>query len=128
MHFDTAPFRKRQLHPAPRPAPGPMTGVSAVEAKEILEGGRAVLVDVREPFEWAQAHVPGAVHIPLMQVPARAAELPRDRTLLLFCRSGNRSAYAANVLRAMGFADVLNVEDGILGWHQAGLPLEAGDG
>jgi rhodanese-related sulfurtransferase len=84
----------------------------------------AVLVDVREPDEWAAGHPPGAVHIPMRDVPSRLGELPRDEPVYLICRSGNRSARVAAYLRQEGFARPINVAGGILAWQRAGLPVE----
>lgn len=86
----------------------------------------AVLVDVREPWELEQLRVPGAVHIPLMELPGRLEDLPTDRTLVCMCKSGVRSDQAARLLAASGAPDVLNLAGGILAWHQAGLPTRRG--
>jgi rhodanese-related sulfurtransferase len=91
----------------------------------------AVLVDVREDFEWAAGHAPDAVHIPLRQLPARIHEVPDHRPVLLICRSGRRSAEAAGLLAGpMGVhvADVSNVEGGMVAWAQAGFPVVTGAG
>ena len=96
--------------------------ISVQEAHERAQRGQGVIVDVREDEELAQAAVPGAVHIPLGQLHARAGELPRDKELLLFCRSGNRSSFATDYLRSAGFDSAVNVAGGILAWTEAGLP------
>jgi rhodanese-related sulfurtransferase len=95
------------------------------QANEFLQEG-ALMVDVREPWELVELRVPGALHIPLMQLPARSAELPRDRTLVFLCRSGARSHTAARILLAAGHADAMNLQGGILAWHHAGLPTKSG--
>ena len=82
----------------------------------------AVLVDVREPDEWMAGHAPGARHIPLGEVGARYEEIPRDRDVYLICRSGARSARAAQVLAGAGWT-TLNVADGMQGWQSAGRPM-----
>lgn len=99
--------------------------VDPQEARELLEQG-ALLVDVREGWELEQLRVPGAVHVPLMQLPARLDELPSDRTLVFLCTSGARSDHAARMLAANGYPDVLNLAGGIVAWHRAGLPTERG--
>jgi rhodanese-related sulfurtransferase len=81
-----------------------------------------VLVDVREPDEWAAGHAPGALHIPLREVGARYEEIPRDRDVYLICRSGARSARAAQALAGAGWT-ALNVADGMHGWQAAGRPM-----
>jgi rhodanese-related sulfurtransferase len=82
------------------------------------------LLDVREDDEWAEGRAPGAVHVPLMEVPARVGELPADRRIAVVCRVGGRSAQATAFLSAHGF-DAVNVEGGMLAWQAAGRPLVA---
>jgi phage shock protein E len=88
--------------------------------------GRAdvVTLDVREQSEYDAGHIPGVKLIPLGQVPARLAEIPKDKTVVLTCRSGNRSGQAADFLRQQGYTKVHNMEGGIVAWQQAGLPIE----
>lgn len=103
--------------------------VSVREAHDRLSGGdgpRPILVDVRTPEEFVQVRVPGAVHIPLQEFVHRMGELPQDRPLLLFCRSGGRSGSATAFLLRNGYADVANIDGGILAWYQAGLPVRTG--
>jgi len=83
----------------------------------------AAVVDVREPDEYAEAHVPGALLIPLGEVPERLAELPESRPLYLICRSGARSARAGEFLAGQGY-EVVNVAGGTLAWIDAGFPVE----
>lgn len=86
----------------------------------------AVVLDVREPGEWAAGHAVNAVHIPLGEVIARLAELPvTDGPLPVICRSGGRSAQVVAYLTAHGI-DAVNVDGGTLAWAAAGKPL-AGD-
>ena len=80
------------------------------------------LVDVREDDEWTAGHAPDAVHVRLGELGARTQELPRDRELYLICRSGARSAYAAQLLTSEGWQAV-NVADGMTGWAVAGRPM-----
>ncbi|HEX5426804.1 MAG TPA: rhodanese-like domain-containing protein [Pedococcus sp.] len=83
----------------------------------------AVMVDVREQDEWDAGHAPGAVHIPLSDLPSRLGDLPDDsETLAIVCRSGGRSSRAAAWLTQQGF-DVANVDGGMRAWHGAGKPL-----
>jgi rhodanese-related sulfurtransferase len=85
-----------------------------------------VLVDVRTNQEWAQdGRASEAVLIPLDQLPARAeSELNKDDTIIVVCRSGNRSQTAAAQLRQMGFPNVSEVQGGMRNWVAAGLPIE----
>src|SRR5205085_980924 len=84
---------------------------------------RGTLVDVRKQSEWDEGHIAGAIHIPLGDVAARAAEIPADRPVVLHCEGGGRSAIAASVLRKMGRHDVMNLQGGISAWKKAGLPV-----
>ncbi len=94
------------------------------QAKAAVDDGAAVIIDVREPDEVAQAAIPGAVHIPMGDLLDRLAEVPRDRTVVFSCHSGGRSENVCRYLEANeGFADLVNLEGGIVAWHQAGLPL-----
>jgi hydroxyacylglutathione hydrolase len=99
------------------------TIVSGQEALARMRTG-AVLIDVRDDDEYAESHVDGSLHIPLPQIEARIGEIPTDRTVLLFCRSGRRSGLALDLLvDRFGRRDVANVDGGILAWKEAGLPL-----
>jgi rhodanese-related sulfurtransferase len=83
----------------------------------------AIALDVREPEEWQAGHMLGSVWIPLGDLSARAGELPRDRPIVVVCRSGSRSAYAADALVAAGY-DARNLAGGLQHWAASGLPLE----
>jgi rhodanese-related sulfurtransferase len=85
------------------------------------------LLDVREDDEWTAGHAPEAVHVRLGELGVRAGELPHDREVYVICRSGARSAYAAQTLAAAGFSTV-NVADGMTGWAVAGRPMVSADG
>ncbi len=106
----------------PASASGPLTTVSVHDMAAGLAEG-ALVLDVREPFEYADAHVAGTVLVPLATVAGRADEFPKDEPVFVFCRTGNRSLAAAEALVAAGFSDVRNVDGGIVAWHAAGLPL-----
>jgi rhodanese-related sulfurtransferase len=82
----------------------------------------AFLLDVREDDEWAAGHAPGAVHVRLRELGARFGELPADREVYVICRSGHRSAYAAEALVGVGL-NAINVADGMTGWAVAGRPM-----
>lgn len=87
----------------------------------------ALVLDVREPAEWAAGRVPNAVHLPMGEVVARLADLPQvDGPLPVICRSGGRSAQVVQYLLAQGIGAV-NVSGGTQAWAQAGKPL-ASDG
>ena len=97
------------------------------QGREMAARG-ALLIDVREADEYAEGHAPGSVLIPLGQLPSRLAELQAspDRPVALICRSGRRSARAAEILRQAGFSKVDNIEGGMNAWSAAGLPVLKG--
>lgn len=82
----------------------------------------APLLDVREQNEWDEMRIPGAVLIPLGQLPGRVGEVPGGSPLLVHCRSGARSARAVEWLRANGHSQAVNVAGGILRWTAEGRP------
>jgi rhodanese-related sulfurtransferase len=82
----------------------------------------AVILDVREPDEWAAGHVEGATHVPLGEVPQRLGELPDAEPLYVICRSGNRSGRAVAWLGQQGI-DTVNVAGGMRAWAAAGRPM-----
>ncbi len=94
------------------------------EAYAALSGSEAVLVDVREPWEWEKLRIPGATLVPLAQLPSRIAELPENRDLYVHCRVGARSRRAVEYLRSSGRPRSVNVRGGIDAWLEAGLPTE----
>jgi rhodanese-related sulfurtransferase len=87
---------------------------------------RPLIVDVREPDEFASERIAGAVLIPMSQFVARHEELPRDRPLVMQCHSGSRSASATMFLIQRGWADVRNLDGGIAAWMRDGLPVRTG--
>ncbi len=94
------------------------------EAAQLLEEG-GMMVDIREADEWEEVRIPGAVFKPMSEINDWYAALPRDRTVVLQCRSGNRSALAAAALiQQAGFDNVVNLTGGIIAWHHAGLPID----
>lgn len=95
--------------------------VPAQEAYRMVRDG-ALLLDVREAFEHADEHAPGAELLPLGQLPIRHGDLPRDRRILAICATGNRSAVAAEALSRLGY-EAANVVGGMVAWRGAGLPV-----
>lgn len=100
----------------------PAVDVETVHA--IKDDPGVFLLDVREPDEYAAGHIPGITLIPMGDVPARLAEIPTDKEVIVTCRSGNRSGQIADYLRAQGFTNVHNMEGGILAWESAGFEIE----
>ena len=87
-------------------------------------GDCPAVVDVREPWEYRQGHVPGAVLIPLGQLSSRLSELDPERPVAVICASGNRSQSAAALLGQKGFKTVYNISGGTGAWMHSGLELE----
>jgi rhodanese-related sulfurtransferase/rubrerythrin len=98
------------------------------EVKAILDRdnkGEFLLLDVRQPEEYEDGHIPGAMLIPLGELEARQAELERGRKIITYCRSGHRSMAAAIALCGLGFKDILTLEGGLLNWRHetvGGMP------
>lgn len=85
-------------------------------------GDSVLLLDVREPHEWAAGHAPGAVHLPMGAITLEA--VPTDRPVVCVCRSGNRSHHASRALAEHG-VQAVNMLGGMQAWASAGLPMEA---
>ena len=93
------------------------TDITPAEVAEKLKSGaEVVLVDVREPYEWSAGHVEQATHIPLAQVPDRLGDIPRDREVVMICRSGGRSERARQYLAEQGYTRVRNMVGGMQRW------------
>jgi molybdopterin/thiamine biosynthesis adenylyltransferase/rhodanese-related sulfurtransferase len=105
--------------------------IDPADAREELATGDAVLVDTREPYEWDEAHLEGATLVPPATVADRIEEVAPDRSqrVVLYCRVGNRSARAADLLESeLGYEDVASIAGGIEAWQQSGLPVVAPEG
>src|SRR5579884_2463327 len=88
----------------------------------------ALLLDVREPEEYEEEHIAGAVNIPQGELADRLAEIPRDRTIVTVCRSGARSLRSGQFLKQMGYASVVSLDGGMNAWDAAGHPIVRGPG
>lgn len=108
MHFDTS------------------LDMTVRDADEAVQAG-ALLLDVREDFEWVRGHAPDALHIPMSELNERAGELPADRLIACVCHIGGRSAAVAEALNRGGWHAV-NVAGGMQAWAAAGLPVIDDDG
>lgn len=102
--------------------------VDAVTAVQMINHDNALLVDVREDSEFHDGHILGARHIPLGTLRKRLNELEphKNKPLLVYCRSGQRSASACGLLRKEGFQNVTNLKGGVMAWQNAGMPLSKG--
>ncbi|PWJ55714.1 Rhodanese-related sulfurtransferase [Quadrisphaera granulorum] len=96
-----------------------------VTAAQVPDG--AVLLDVREQDEWDAGHAPGAIHVPLGDLPSRLADLPEEAELQVLCRAGGRASRAASWLLENGY-DAVVVEGGMGAWQDAGRPVVSEDG
>ncbi len=108
------------------PAERESVELAASDAGELIEAG-AELIDVRRPHEFEAGHIPGARHVELNRIQEQASELPEGKPIVLYCRSGNRSAMAAEALRDGGF-DAHSLAGGIEAWKQDDRALEPEDG
>lgn len=103
-----------------------MNQIPSVHVSEVAND--AVILDVREPHEWAAGHAPGAIHIPLGDLPARLAELSEagadGGSVAVTCRGGGRSSRAVAWLTQQGY-DVTNLDGGMKAWQTAGKPMIA---
>ena len=96
--------------------------MNSIDTHTLSELEDPTLIDVREVVEYISGHAPVAVNLPLSELVARVAEVPRGDTVYLICESGGRSAQAAEWLAAQGI-DAVNVIGGTSAWRAAGLPL-----
>ena len=99
-----------------------MTLPEITPAEFVARDDDVMLLDVREPHEFAAGHIEGAIMIPMSQLAARQAELATDRTIVCVCRSGNRSGMVTEALVRAGY-DVVNLDGGMLAWAEAHLPF-----
>jgi len=97
------------------------------QVAELLAGGGVQVIDVRMAFEHEAGHIPGTRLIELSELPVHAASIDRDAPVILYCRSGARSAMATEALLQAGY-DAHNMAGGMLAWDAAGLQMEPADG
>jgi rhodanese-related sulfurtransferase len=112
------------------PGGGPaIPTIDATSADARLRAGGSpapILLDVREPYEFAEVRPDGAILAPMSGLGPRIGELPRDRPLFVICHTGARSGQVTAYLLANGWTDVCNVTGGIVAWERAGLPVKRG--
>ena len=102
-----------------------MPEISVGELSTRLASGGVPLFDVRNPDEFVAGHVPGALLIPLSEVPGRVGEFPAAGSVFVICKSGGRSGQAVEFLRERGI-DAVNIAGGTMAWANEGRPLETG--
>jgi len=125
--FCRVPARAAEEPQAAQAAAPVAPEVDVAEARIMLERGEAVLIDVRERWEWLAARIAGAILIPLGEIPQRTPEIPSNETAILYCATGRRSAIATAALRQAGHERVLNMAGGIVEWMNQQYPVESGD-
>ena len=99
--------------------------ISVQQAAAKKEEG-AYILDVREAWEWARSHIPGSVLIPLAQLKNRLNGLPRDKEIIVVCRSGNRSMIGLDIIRKAGFDKSSSMVGGLIVWQASGYPTQRG--
>ena len=109
-----------------REVKGEIDEIDAQSLRARLEDDEVVLVDVREIGEWAEGHLPGAVHVPRGHLESRIESVAPDRarSVVLYCASGNRSAFAARTLRELGYDCVASLDGGFVNWKRSGFSFE----
>jgi sulfur-carrier protein adenylyltransferase/sulfurtransferase len=105
---------------------GEIDEIDAARAAELRETDSPVLVDVRERSEWDEGYIPGAIHIPRGHLESRIerAVPDRDATVIVYCASGSRSAFAAKALEELGYENVASLQGGFGDWKRNGFPFE----
>ncbi|MGZ4372936.1 MAG: molybdopterin-synthase adenylyltransferase MoeB [Gaiellaceae bacterium] len=100
--------------------------IDATHARERIESGEPVVLDVREQDEWDEGHIPGAVHVPRGHLESRIERLAPDaaRPVVVYCSQGNRSVFAAKTLEELGYEDVVSLAGGFTDWKRNGFPVQ----
>jgi rhodanese-related sulfurtransferase len=107
------------------PAAAAVIDISARDAKALLDRNKSMyLLDVRTPREYGKGKLTGSVLIPIAELERRFAEVPKNRTILVYCAVGGRSQFAAHFLNKRGYQNVYNMIDGIDGWGRNGFPVQ----
>jgi rhodanese-related sulfurtransferase len=117
-----SPAKSAQSQPtAAAPAPRQMINITAEELQKRLQAGeKPLIIDVREPDEFAAGHIQGARLAPLGRVEKEIADVPTSQEIILVCHSGNRSAQAYQVLAGVGYKHLKNMEGGMTAWEKLG--------
>ncbi len=99
--------------------------VSLLQATQMINQGKTILLDVRDPTEFATGHVRDAKNIPLAELSQRVGELDKfkAKSVVVICQSGVRSARALSTLKKAGFVDVFSLSGGLAAWQAQGLPV-----
>ncbi len=117
------------VHPVPSPVSAQLQALPADVTPKMVEElrttGVIVVIDVREPDEFAEGRIPGSTLIPLGELAERTDEVPTDKPVVMVCRSGNRSAEAVRLLQKAGFTNIHNMTGGMIAWTAEGYIPEA---
>ncbi|MDD5474678.1 MAG: rhodanese-like domain-containing protein [Candidatus Methanoperedens sp.] len=97
--------------------------ITVQQAKEMIDRGEVFILDVRAQEEYDSGHIKGSTLIPVLDLGKRLKEIPRDKKILVYCRSGHRSLQASEILVNNGFAQVYNMKGGIVEWTNAGYEV-----
>jgi rhodanese-related sulfurtransferase len=101
------------------------TNINVTQGKEMIDRGEVFILDVRKPDEYASGHIKNSTLLAVQDIPAneldiKLQELPKERSILVYCRSGSRSLAASTILVNKGFSHVYNMEGGITEWMKVG--------
>jgi rhodanese-related sulfurtransferase len=99
------------------------TDVSVQQAKQMIDRGDVLILDVRTQEEYDAGHIKNSTLIPVQVLDKRLNELPRDKKILVYCKAGGRSAQASQILVNSGFKEIYNMKGGITDWTNAGYDL-----
>ncbi len=102
--------------------------VDVKTTSEMQERADVCVLDVREQWEYEVGHIPNVLHLPMSQIANRINDIPTDKTLIISCKSGQRSGRVTNWLKHNGYEEVYNMQGGILAWDRAGYAVENVDG
>jgi rhodanese-related sulfurtransferase len=105
------------------------TDISVQQGKEMIDRGEVYILDVRTQEEYASGHINGSTLLAVQDIPkqdlnVKLKDIPKDRKILVYCRSGRRSAMASGILAENGYAQVYNMKGGITEWMNAGYEVE----
>ena len=104
-----------------------MQNISATDTQKLTKQAPAIyLLDVRTLGEYTQKHIKGAHLIPIDQIESRINEIPKNRPIIVYCETGVRSSLVGRYLDRLGYQDVSNLSQGIMGWQVRGYPIESG--
>jgi phage shock protein E len=113
--------------PAAASASLPLISPQALLERQAKKDPSLFVLDVRSPEEFASGHVPGAVNVPYDQVASQLAKIPKDKDVVLYCRSGRRTELAGVVLKADGYTKLEHLQGDMQAWLKDGRPVEGGD-